>query len=198
MTPELIAQYADVEGVPGDIRARLRSAETLYSAEEVEFAVDQLAVRLTVALQDRNPVLVPVLHGGLVFAGMLLRRLVFPLRQAYVHVGRYTDTQGGELSRYHHGGPDLKGETVVVVDDILDEGVTLTHLVDWALDEGASEVVTVVLLTKNNPRRPGGLQADHSALFCPDRFVVGCGLDIDGYGRNLPGLFALGEALGEQ
>ena len=196
MTNDLIERYVAVEGIPADIARRFRTAECLVDRADIDFAVDQLAVKMTAHLQDANPLIVPVMQGGLVFAGMLMRRLAFPLRQDYVHVGRYAQTSGGDLVRHHHGPADFDGQTVVLVDDILDEGRTLEDLVAWAAGRGAERVLTAVLVTKENPRRNPATVADFSALECGPLFVIGCGLDYEGYGRNLPDIYALqdGEA----
>ena len=114
-------------------RAR-QTADCLYTAEEVTAAIDRLAVRLAVALADEEPLLLCVLNGGLPFTGALMQRLHFPLTLSYVHVGRYGDaTSGGALTWHAKPQADLKDRHVLLVDDILDEGVTLAALAGWCL-----------------------------------------------------------------
>jgi hypoxanthine phosphoribosyltransferase len=180
--------------VPLSVQRAYSQARLEVSAEDVDAAVDRIAVRITVALQDKNPVLLTVLQGGLVFSGMLMRRLVFPLEQGYVHVGRYgQQTSGQKLNWHGHQHPELAGRCVLIVDDILDEGITLNALVAWARDEGAADVQVAVLVEKQVSRQTTISAACYVALDCPDSFLIGCGMDFQGYGRNLPGIYALDE-----
>jgi hypoxanthine phosphoribosyltransferase len=185
-----------VKAAPAEALAARASAEELVSAAEVRKAVDQVAVRMTVDLAQTNPVLISVLEGGLAFTGWLLKRLDFPLQTGYVHVGRYGDeTTGGQLQ--WHARPTIKIEDrcVVFIDDILDKGITLTHLREWAFAQGAAQVKVAVLVDKQIPgaqQRP--ISADFIGLRAPDRFLFGCGMDYQGYWRNLPAIYALAEA----
>ena len=175
------------------IRRAWESAECLFSAAQVTAAIDRLAVRLTVSLAEENPLLICVLNGGLPFTGALMQRLQFPLTLSYVHVGRYGNaTTGGTLDWRARPQESLEGRHVVLVDDILDEGVTLAALERWCREEGAAAVSTAVLLEK----APSG-RADFAALACPDRYVFGWGMDFEGYWRNLPAIYALDESLEE-
>lgn len=179
--------------VPPEVLAARRRADEVFSAQSVRRAVDQLAVRMTLNLAERNPLLISVLEGGLPFTGALLQRLDFPLQTGHVHVGRYGDaTEGGQLR--WHAQPDfsVRDRCVVFVDDILDQGITLAHLRDWAIGEGAQEVLIAVLVDKQITtvqQRP--VSADYVALHAPDRFLFGCGMDFKGYWRNLPAIYAL-------
>ena len=179
---------------PDRVEAARARAELVFAGGDVIFAIDQLAVRLTVALADENPLLLCVLNGGLPFTAALMQRLQFPLSLSYVHVGRYGDaTRGGELHWHAEPSESVTGRHVVLVDDILDEGVTLAALRQWCLDAGAERVTAVVLLDKG--RSDGG--AEYAALECPDRYVFGWGMDFEGYWRNLPDIYALPEELKE-
>jgi hypoxanthine phosphoribosyltransferase len=179
--------------VPDRIVQARSTAELLFSAEAVTAAIDRLAVRLTVALSEENPLLLCVLNGGLPFTGALMQRLQFPLEVSYVHVGRYGDaTSGGELDWYARPRMSLANRHVVLVDDILDEGVTLAALEAWCRSEGAAAVTRVVLLDKGSCREK---RTDFAALSCPDRYVFGWGMDFEGYWRNLPAIYALAEHL---
>ncbi len=170
------------------IRARER-AELLFPRAQVLAAIDRLAVRLTVALAEENPLLLCVLNGGLPFTGALMQRLLFPLELSCVHVGRYGDaTQGGELQWHVRPGVPVADRHVLLVDDIVDEGVTLAGLERWCRAEGAREVTTAVLLDKT-ARNEANVR--FAALVCPDRYVFGWGMDYEGYWRNLPDIYAL-------
>jgi hypoxanthine phosphoribosyltransferase len=190
---------AGVEAPPEVLGARAR-AEEIVSAEAVQFAIDQTAVRLTVALNDVNPLLLCVLHGGLPFTGELLKRLPFAMELSYVHAGRYGQaTQGQELIWYARPTIGLEGRHVLLVDDIFDQGQTLSKLVHWASAEGAAAVTTTVLVDKElAAERQGAISVDYPALRCPDRYLFGCGMDYRGYWRNLPAIYALPRDMEDQ
>jgi hypoxanthine phosphoribosyltransferase len=179
--------------VPADVLGARARAEELVDAASVLRAVDQLAVRVALRLQDANPWVLAVMHGALPFAGWLLPRLAFPLEVGYLHVSRYRDaTTGGDLRWHAQPEYPLAGRTVLLVDDVLDRGETLAALVAWARDSGAAEVLTAVLVDKAvDTTRP--VAADFAALRCPDRFLFGCGMDYRGYWRNLTAIYALAD-----
>lgn len=178
---------------PPRVLAARETAEVLFPQPVVLKAIDQLSVRLTVALADANPLLICVLHGGLPFTAAVMQRLQFPLELTYLHVGRYDrNTRGGALTWHAHPRLGLAGRHVVLLDDIVDEGVTLGALRDYCLGEGAEAVTTAALLDKAEVRARAGAPApDHAALICPDRYVFGWGMDFEGYWRNLPDVWAL-------
>jgi hypoxanthine phosphoribosyltransferase len=180
-----------VTTIPAAVREARERAEEMVSAGDVQRAIDRISVRLAVRLQDTDPLVLAVMHGGLPFAGELLRRFAFPLEYGYIHVGRYDgNTRGTEL--VWRSAPDYRiaGRQVLIVDDVLDRGATLAALKRWAEAAGAAEVVTGVLVDKvvDEPRP---IAVDFAALRCPDRYLFGCGMDFRGYWRNLPAIYAL-------
>jgi hypoxanthine phosphoribosyltransferase len=177
------------------VRRARRDAELVVAPADVQRAIDQVSVRLAIALQEANPLVLAVLHGGLPYAAELLKRFGFPLEVGYLHVGRYgSATQGGALRWHAQPEYGFAGRTVLVVDDILDRGETLAAIVGWVSGAGAARVVTTVLVEKEIAAvRP--ITADYSALRCPDRYLFGCGMDYQGYWRNLPGIYALPQPL---
>lgn len=169
------------------------SAEQLYSQAEVEAAIDSMAVQINERLAGSDPLLLSVMVGGLVTTGHLLPRLDFPLQLDYMHASRYgSKTSGGALEWHARSREELTGRTLLVVDDILDEGVTLAAIIEDCLRLGAAAVYSAVLLQKERPRELD-IAADFVGLAVPDRFVFGYGLDCYGYGRNATGIYALPE-----
>lgn len=190
----MIVRDTQAEVPPPVLAARSR-AELLVSAEDVQQAVDRVAVRLALSLHAANPLVLVVMHGGLPYAGEILKRLSFPLELGYVHVSRYRGaTSGGSLHWHHHPDYDLAGRTILFVDDVLDQGETLAALCAWAGQGDARRVVTTVLVDKQ-VATPRPLAADYAALTCPDRYLFGCGMDYRGYWRNLPAIYALPQDL---
>ncbi|HZX33121.1 MAG TPA: hypoxanthine-guanine phosphoribosyltransferase [Rhodocyclaceae bacterium] len=176
-----------------DARDILATAELIYSKETVQAALDKVAGEIKEALSEKNPLVLCVMTGGVIFAGQLLPRLEFPLDFDYLHVTRYgMETQGGKLSWRSAPWTPVKGRTVLVVDDILDEGVTLAAVSDSLKRLGAAEVLSAVFADKLNGKdKP--IKADFTALTVPDRYVFGFGMDVRGAWRNLPAIYALPE-----
>ena len=175
------------------IRRAREEADCLADEQQVEAALDRMAGEISARLANRNPLVYAVMNGGLIFAGRLLPRLPFPLEIAYLHATRYGHAlQGKQLDWRVRPTQDLRGRTVLVLDDILDEGHTLAAIIEHLQAEGAAEVLSAVLVHKLHERkaRPG-MRADFSGLDIPDRFLFGCGMDYKGYWRNAPGIYAV-------
>lgn len=191
MPPSILTEYLSAaETMPPQTARMIAGGTQVFSPQEVDRAVDRLSVGLTVEFQDQNPVLLTVLHGGVVLAGMLLRRLVFPCEFGYLHATRYGDaTHGKRLEWRGEDTPDLKNRVVLLVDDILDEGTTMTALVQHCREAGASAVHPVVLVERTGVERSE--QITHAALQTGAGFLIGSGMDVAGYGRNLPGVYKL-------
>lgn len=178
---------ADLE----EILAARRHSSVVFSREIVDAAVDAIASVLTQRLAGENPLILCVMKGGVPFTADLLRRFDFPLELDYVHVSRYHDrTRGSHLE--WHGMPQtsLMGRTVLIVDDVLDEGRTLNALIAWSRERGAAQTLSAVLVAKD-VHREAGAHADFTALDAPNRYLFGRGMDYKGYWRNLPDIYAV-------
>ena len=171
----------------------LAGAEVIHSAETVAAAVTRVAAEITEKLGDTNPLLLCVMSGGVPFAGQLMTQLHFPLEFDYMHVTRYgQETSGGALSWRAAPWTSVKDRTVLILDDILDEGVTLAAIVERMKQLGAKACYTAVATDKlNGKTKP--IKADFVALTVPDRFVFGYGMDVRGTWRNLPAIYAMKE-----
>jgi len=174
-------------------RDLLADAELIHPAEAVQAAVQRVAAALNARLADKNPLVLCVMTGGAIFCGQLLPQLEFPLDFDYLHATRYgPDTQGGKISWRIAPWTPVKDRTVLVVDDILDEGVTLAAVEESLRRLGAAEVLTAVFADKlNGKQKP--IAADFVGLTVPDRFVFGFGMDVDGAWRHLPAVYAIKE-----
>lgn len=171
----------------------LEEADCLADQATVEAAINRMASEITTRIGKLNPVILCIMNGGLIITGQLLTRLPFPLETGYLHATRYgMETTGGELEWKSAMLADVADRTVLLVDDILDEGVTLLALAEECRNRGAREVLTAVLVDKQHDRKAApGFKADITGLVIPDRFVFGYGLDYDGMWRNAPGIFAV-------
>jgi hypoxanthine phosphoribosyltransferase len=169
----------------------LATAEQIYSREQVEQALDRLAIEITGRLSGEDPIVLSVLNGALIPTGYLLTRLHFPLRQDYVHATRYRgNTTGADLEWIGQPSTSLGDQTVLIIDDILDEGVTLAAIVEACRKAGAKAVYSAVLVEKLHDRG-GGYKADFVGLTVEDRYVFGYGMDYKGYLRNVPAIMAV-------
>jgi hypoxanthine phosphoribosyltransferase len=176
-------------------RALLANARQIVSPEEVQAAVrhvaDVLNERFGAPGNTTFPLVLGVMGGAVVFTGTLLPQLGFPLEFDYIHVSRYgDDDRGGEVVWKVIPRQNVAGRTIVVVDDILDEGETLAHVKQRLFDMGAAEVIVAVFADKDL-KRSKPLRADIVGLTLPNAFVVGFGMDVYGYWRNLPALYAI-------
>ena len=175
------------------IQQVFNEADCLYDDEQVEAAIQRMGREITASLGDSNPLVFCVMNGGLVITGKLLTEMPFPLEASYVHATRYRDQlTGSTLDWKVRPTQDVTGRTVLIIDDILDEGHTLDAIVDFCKDAGAERVLTAVLVDKKHNRkaRPD-LKADFCGLEIVDRYIFGYGLDYKGYWRNAKGIYAL-------
>lgn len=178
---------------PQEAEHTLSSADLICSAEEVRNAVSRLADELNGAMRGRHPLVVSVMGGAVVFTGQLLPQLTFPLDFDYVHATRYGDaTAGGQLKWVVEPRTAVAGRTVLLLDDILDEGITLAAIRQHLLDAGASECITAVFADKDIGRAKP-LYADYVSLTLPNRYVFGFGMDVGGAWRNLAAIYAVKE-----
>lgn len=176
-------------------RTLLNNAEEIFDAQAVQQAVTQVADKLNARFDrpddETFPLVLGVMGGAVVFVGQVLPQLRFPLEFDYIHVSRYgDDDQGGRVVWKVIPRPNVAGRTIIVLDDILDEGETLAHVKQRLLDMGAADVIVAVFADKAI-KRAKPIKADIVGLTIPDKFVVGFGMDVYGYWRNLPGLWAI-------
>lgn len=174
-------------------RQILQDAELLFSAEQVQAALREVAARINQDMREQHPLVLSVMGGAVIFSGQLLPLLDFPLDFDYVHVSRYGDARhGGAMKWKVEPGESVRGRVVLLLDDILDEGHTLQALRDKVLELGASRCYSAVFADKQHGRNKP-IQADFVAMNVPNRFVFGYGMDIQGAWRNLPAIYAVKE-----
>jgi len=168
-------------------------AQLVVSADEMEAAIDRMASEITADLAGADPLVLCVMTGAVVAVGRLLPRLDFQLQLGYMHATRYRDTtSGGEIAWLHRSAEAVCGRHVLLVDDILDEGLTLEAAAAACGEDGAASVRSAVLVEKDRPRSCAFV-ADYVGLKIPDRYVFGYGLDYRGYFRNAAGIYAVAD-----
>ena len=166
-------------------------AELLYSAAEVEAAIDNMARAITGELKNKNPVVLCLMIGAVIIVGTILTKLNFPLQLEYVHATRYQGTTGGNMQWVRSPSVPLRDITVLIIDDILDEGVTLTAMIEECKKAEAAKIYTAVLADKQIKKPRNLKKADFTGLTIPDHYVFGYGMDYKSYLRNAPGIYAV-------
>jgi hypoxanthine phosphoribosyltransferase len=169
----------------------LQEADLVCTEEQVRQALARMASEIEARLRERNPLVLCVMGGSVVFTGQLLPLLRFPLQFDYLHATRYDgSTRGGEITWKVAPRQPVAGRVVLVLDDILDEGTTLAAIRGRLLEDGAAEVLCAVFADKeigrSKPIRP-----DFVGIKLPDRYVFGFGMDVEEAWRNLPAIYAL-------
>lgn len=170
----------------------LEHSDRLFDEVQVSEAYDRMAGEVSLWMRYNNPVILCVMIGGMVPTAELISRLDFPFELDYLHATRYRgDTTGADLMWKVEPSIELAGRHVLVVDDILDEGHTLTAILNYLRGQGAADVRSAVLVEKRHDRRYPELKADYTGVVAEDRYLFGCGMDYLGYLRQVPGIYAV-------
>lgn len=174
-----------------DAQKLLDEADLICSADQVRIAVARLAQEIAAQLKGEFPVVLSVMGGAAVFTGNLLPLLNFPLEFGAIEVTRYNnDTQGRDITWRLPPRDNVRGRIVLVLDDILDQGITLAAIRDKLVEMGATAVWSAVFADKDlGHDKP--IRADFVGVTVPNRYVFGFGMDAYGLWRNLPAIYAL-------
>lgn len=166
------------------------NARQVFSAEEIDATIRRMADAIEADLKGVDPIVMPILIGGAFTAFRLCERFRFPYEMDSVRVARYGPYGGGDLHWYARPCLELAGRHVLLVDDVLDRGITL-HAVEHELRRmNVSAVSIAVLVRKSVDPGVGRPAVDYVGLDGPDLFLFGCGMDLDGRWRGLPALYA--------
>lgn len=178
-----------------NLEAIRKRARCLLTEEQLEKGLDRIAVDISRDLASKNPILMCVMNGGLITSGKLATRLHFPLQIDYLHATRYRDkTKGAGLQWRAYPSTNLEGRVVLLVDDIFDEGSTLKKVIEYCRQQGASEVLSAVLLDKKHSRKVTGVSVDFIGFEVEDYYLYGYGMDYKGYLRNVNGVYAVDDS----
>ena len=169
----------------------LQQAEVIHTELAVSQAISTIATKLNADYATKQPIVIAVMNGALFFAGQLLPQLLFPLELNYVHASRYHgEIKGNKIKWIVKPSSAVNNRDVLLLDDILDEGLTLKAIVDECYLLGAKDVKVAVLAEKMiDKSKP--ILADYVELTLPNRYVFGCGMDVHNWWRNLPAIYAL-------
>lgn len=176
-----------------EYQAIINHLDCIYDQQHIYAALDQMAAEMNQQLAGKNPIFLCVMNGAVITMGQLLPRLELPLKIDYIHTSRYRKgTKGGELYWLAKPHFDLNERCIVLVEDIIDTGITLAKVKEYCFKAGAKEVYTAALIDKPEARSEEGIESvDFHSLKVPNKFVIGFGLDYQEYFRNLPGIYVM-------
>jgi hypoxanthine phosphoribosyltransferase len=173
------------------IKVKDKDFELSIDAFSIDRVVKRMASEINHDYENRNPLFLAVLNGSFVFAADLIRKITIPCQISFVKLASYSGTASTEKVKELIGlTEDIKGRHVVIIEDIVDTGLTLDKLLrDLEKYEPAS--VRLACFTFKKAAFKKEFRIDYLGLTIPDEFVVGYGLDYDGYGRNLPDIYKI-------
>ena len=163
----------------------IKNSEVLFDHWDIEEAIDDMADLIRQDLEHSNPVIICVMNGGMVFTSTLMSYLQFPMQFDYCQTSRYGHSETGGILKWKKKPEiDLTDRTVLICDDIFDEGYTLEAIVEYCKSAGAKEIKTAVLLNKTEKNK-ADIKPDYVGFGIEDLWVFGYGLDDAEYCRNL-------------
>lgn len=167
-----------------------RSFEILISNTQINARIGEISSRLNTVYQGRTPVFIGVLNGSFLFMADLLKEMNIPCEVAFIRVSSYTGTQSTGTLKEVLGLPEnLKGRDLILVEDIVDTGFTLTRILEKVYREEPASVSVCSLLFKPEALQHTIKELEYTGFEIPNEFVVGYGLDYDGLGRNLKDIY---------
>jgi hypoxanthine phosphoribosyltransferase len=174
-----------------EVQLKDKRFEIFLSEDSILKAIDKVAIQLNKDLKDKQPVFVVVLNGAFMFASDLIGKFESLCEVTFIRLKSYEGiNRDGSMREIHGLVEDIKGRHVVIVEDIVDTGHTIAHLLDILKEKAPKSIHVATLLFK-----PQALQLDvkpdYAAIEIPNDFIVGYGLDYDGWGRNLRNIYKL-------
>lgn len=174
-----------------NIKVRDKEFSLFLSAEEIDKGVEIVAEMINQDMEGRDPLFLCVLNGAFIFASDLLKKVTVDCEISFVKLSSYVGTQTTNTVRELIGLDQvLYGRTVVIVEDIIDTGVTIAYTLEKLRKLGASDVRIATLLFKPEAFKKN-YAIDYVGIVIPNDFIVGYGLDYDGHGRNYPDIYKI-------
>lgn len=173
------------------VQIKDKSFEHFIDFQDIQNAVKTVATRMNNDLKDKNPLFLAVLNGAFMFMGDLMKEVSVPCEISFIRLASYQGLKSTENVREVFGlTEDIEGRTVVIVEDIVDSGNTMLMLVEQLEKRNPKEIKIATLLLKPDALKHD-VKLDYVALEIPNDFIVGYGLDYDGYGRNLNSIYKI-------
>lgn len=175
------------------IKIKDKNFTVSISEEKILKEVERLAAQISRDLEGKNPLFLGILNGSFMFAADLFRRITFPAEISFVKLASYEGTAStGVIKEVIGLSENISGRTIVVVEDIVDTGCTMQKLLE-NLGTRSPESIHVCTLLLKPEKLKVPLNVEYVALEIPNDFIVGYGLDYDGFGRNLKDIYTVVE-----
>jgi hypoxanthine phosphoribosyltransferase len=174
-----------------EIRVLDKKLRELIPEKEISERIIQLADQINKDFSGQEVVFLGILNGAFLFAADLFKRIDLKARISFVKLASYQGTSSsGTIKELIGWNEDIKNKIIIVLEDIVDTGNTLERIVDELVIRKASVIKIATLLLKPEAYKKN-IHLDYVGFRIPNDFVIGCGLDYDGYGRNLPSIYTL-------
>ena len=173
------------------VRIKDKEFRLSITENEINNAIDRIADQMNEDLNGKDPLFIAVLNGSFMFAAEIMKKVNIPSKISFVRVQSYEGVETtGKYKEIFGLTDEIEGKTVVVLEDIIDSGFTIRNILEILKAKNPKEIKIAALLLK-----PDALQCevnpDYVALSIPNDFIVGYGLDYDGYGRNLKNIYSI-------
>ncbi len=160
-------------------------------AARLHAEVCRVAAELNRDMAGKDPLFLPVLNGSFIFAADLIREVTVPCEISFIKLASYAGTHStGEIREVIGLANDITGRHVVIVEDIIDSGLTMVHMIDTLKKQNPASISVCSMLVKPDALKVE-VPIDYCCMEIPNDFIVGVGLDYDGYGRNTKDIYTL-------
>ncbi|MCC5938056.1 MAG: hypoxanthine phosphoribosyltransferase [Lunatimonas sp.] len=176
------------------IRILDRNFVPYISASEIQHRVKEIADKINVDFAGESPIFLGVLNGAFMFFSDLVKQITIPSQVAFIKISSYQGTQSsGKITAKVELTDDLTGKRIIVVEDIVDTGRSMEYLLSILAEKQVASVTIASLLQKPEALEVDGIPLDYVGFSIQNQFVIGYGLDYNGFGRNLPGIYVVKE-----
>jgi hypoxanthine phosphoribosyltransferase len=173
------------------IRVKDKDFEVSIPAESINSAVQRMADEINRDYSDKTPLFLAILNGSFVFAADLIRKITIPCQISFVKLASYSGTSSTNQVREMIGlNEDIRGRHIIILEDIVDSGITLDHLITDLKELNPADI-RVACFTFKPEAFKKSFRIDYLGISIPNDFIVGYGLDYDGFGRNLPDIYKI-------
>jgi hypoxanthine phosphoribosyltransferase len=181
------------EGMKDKIKVKDKEFRVFIKAEDIDIAVSKVADSINTDMKGKVPLFLIVLNGAFMFASDLLKKIKIENNISFVKLSSYSGTRSTQVINELIGINEIvKGRTVIIVEDIIDTGFTMHRMLDILHEQEAADVRIATLVFKPNAFR-SDFPIDYIGFEIPNDFIVGYGLDYDGFARNLPDIYKIVE-----
>lgn len=173
------------------VKVRDKEFELFIPEAEIIQAIDRIAEKMNIDLEGKDPLFVCILNGSFMFAAELMKKVTVASEISFVRMASYQGTKStGKIKEIYGLEEDIEGRTIVIIEDIVDTGHTMSLILDQLACDNPKEIKVATLLFKPEALKTE-IKLDYVALEIPNDFIVGFGLDYDGYGRNLADIYKI-------